>query len=210
MFNCENLCIKVTEIISKELGYDEDKKAVINYGIFAIIQVTLSIVSIVFLGLIFGVAMEALIILFSISILRQASGGAHASTPSSCLIIGTVYSLAGALICKNLNISAELMIIVGVVIFFLAYFILWRLAPVDSIAKPINNNLKRHALKKKSIYILSFYLILELINFSIFYFVDGNGLLVYNQCINFGILWQTFSLTKIGHEVLGKMDSFFT
>lgn len=210
MFSVEDLCSKITQAIVQEIGVNEEKKSVINYGIFAIVQMMSSIILILIFGLIFNVALEALIIIFTISLLRQSSGGVHASTPSSCLIISTVYSLSGGLICKNIRISEQWTIILAVVIFALAYYILWKLAPVDSKAKPIRSIEKRRGLKRKSIFILTVYLILQVINFSMFYFMGNRSLLVYNQCIYMGILWQIFSLTKIGHDLLGKIDSIFT
>ena len=38
MFKIENICEKISNNIAQELNLDDDKKSVINYGIFAFIQ----------------------------------------------------------------------------------------------------------------------------------------------------------------------------
>ena len=71
MFSISEISQKISGNITRELDLDEDKKAVINYGIFALIQIMLSIVSVIVFGAIFNVVVEALIISFVTSILRK-------------------------------------------------------------------------------------------------------------------------------------------
>lgn len=208
MLKIENICEKISSYISQELSLDNDKKAVINYGIFAFIQMGICIVLVMVFGVVFNVFFEALIISFAVSILRKSSGGAHASSPKKCAIIGTISSITLGIISKYARIDFKYLVVIGLVVFTWAYYFVYRLAPVDSIAKPIKNIEKRKRLKKNSILILNIYLIIIIINFIYFYFIKNSNVLVYTLCIYMGILWQVFSLTKSGHLLLEKLDKF--
>lgn len=205
MFKIENICKKISDYIAQELNFDDDKKAVINYGIFAFIQIGICIALVIIFGFIFNVAIEALIISFTISILRKSSGGVHASSPERCAIIGTVSSVGMALICKYMNVSLGFVMLIGSIIFIWSYYIVYKLAPVDSIAKPIKSIEKRKRLKKVSIKILSAYIIIIIINVLCYICFKNFNLLTYSLCIYMGLLWQIFSLTKSGHLILGKL-----
>lgn len=205
MFNIENICEKFSSYIAQELNLDDDKKSVINYGIFAFVQMGICILLVIMMGIIFNVTIEALIISFTISILRKSSGGVHAHSPERCAVIGTVASIGMGLMCKYVNISFSFAILIGSAIFIWSYYIVYKLAPVDSISKPIKNIEKRKRLKKSSFYILSIYLIVVLINMFYYLLTKKLSLLTYSLCIYTGLLWQVFSLTKCGHLVMGKL-----
>ena len=205
MFKIENICEKISGYIAQELNFDDDKKSMINYGIFGFIQMGICIALVIIFGLIFNVTIEALIVSFTISILRKSSGGVHSHSPERCAVIGTVSTIGMALICKYINISFGLSILIGSIIFIWSYYTVYRLAPVDSIAKPIKNIEKRKRLRKTSIIILSVYLIVAVIDISCYLIAKDSSLLTYLLCIYMGLLWQVFSLTKSGELILGKL-----
>jgi len=205
MFKIEKVCEKISGYIAQELNLDDDKKSVINYGIFAFIQMVLCITLVIIFGYIFNVTKEALIVSFTVSILRKSSGGVHASSAERCVVIGTVASVVMALVCKYINVSFSFVILVGSIIFIWSYYIVYKLAPVDSIAKPIKSIEKIKRLKKSSIMILSIYLVVVAINILCYLVMKNFSLLTYSLCIYMGLLWQTFSLTKSGNLILGKL-----
>lgn len=209
MIKIEDICKKISNNIAQELNFDEDKKAVINYGISSFIQMGICIGLVIIFGVIFNVVFEALIISFTISILRKSSGGVHATSPERCAIIGTINSVGLALISKYINASFSLVILVGSIAFIWSYYIVYKLAPVDSMAKPIKNIEKRNRLKKSSMIILSVYLIIVITEILYFYFMRNSIVLTYSLCIYMGMLWQVFSLTKYGHSIMRKLDKFF-
>ncbi|MBN1041697.1 MULTISPECIES: accessory gene regulator B family protein [Clostridium] len=206
MFKVEGICKKISDYIAEELNFDDDKKSVINYGIFAFIQMGICIVLVAIFGVLFNVTIEALIVSFTISILRKSSGGMHASSPERCAIIGTVASVGMALIAKSINTNFSFVILFGIIVFVWSYYILYKLAPVDSIVKPIKNIEKRKRLRKSSIITLSVYLIIVIINILSYLSINNFVLLTYSLCIYMGLLWQVFSLTKSGHLILGKLN----
>ena len=205
MFKIENICEKISCYIAQELNLDDDKKSVINYGILAFIQMIICIALVIIFGFIFNVIIEALIISFTISMLRKSSGGVHASSPERCAVIGTVSSVSMALISKYINVSFSFVILVGSIIFIWSYYIVYKLAPVDSIAKPIKSIKKRKKLKKTSIMILNVYLVVVVINILCYLVMKNFSFLTYSLCIYMGLLWQIFSLTKSGYLILGKL-----
>ncbi|MDU4890773.1 MAG: accessory gene regulator B family protein [Clostridium sp.] len=209
MISIEGICNKISNTISRELNLDSEKTAVINYGIFAFIQMLMSILIVFLVGFIFNVAIESLIILLTISILRQQSGGIHASSPRICTIIGTILSVGMAVVIKKANIDLEIIYVAGVIIFIWSYYSVYKLVPVDSPSKPIKTEAKRKRLKKSSLLILSVYLIIVLGSILLYYATRKANLLVYSGCIYIGLMWQIFSLTRCGHVVLGKLDALF-
>lgn len=208
----EKLCNKIANKIALELDFDNDKREVLAYGAFALLQMIISIALVLIFGLIFNVAVEALIISFAASILRKYSGGVHASSPSACMFIGTILCVGQALVIKFFLaplINIKLLLILGTLIFIWSYYMLLRLAPVDSPNKPIKREEKRRRMKKGSITILFVYLIIVLINIIIFHYFGINKFLIYATCIYVGVLWQTFTLTKSGYFTILYVDTLF-
>ena len=209
MFNIGNLSDRLAEKIAKEISLDDEKKDVIAYGIFGMLQIALSILLVVIFGILFNVAIEALIISFSIAILRKYSGGVHASTPNLCAIIGTLICIVGALVILKVQSTFYLSLILGAIIFIISYYLIYKLAPVDSINKPIKNIKRRKDLKRKSIIILTIYLFIVMLLLFTYINLKSEKMITYCICIYLGIVWQVFSLTKIGHIVLGYLDFIF-
>ena len=209
MLNVEKICNKISNNIATELKFDEEKKSVINYGMFAVIQMVIAIGLTIIFGFVFHVLVEALIVSFVISILRQSSGGAHARTPGRCAVLGTVVSVGFGLLSKFVDKSLIAIMLTGIIIFLWSFYIVYKLAPVDSAAKPIKKQESRKKLKRSSIIILSVYLIIVIVNIIYYYYTSNISVLTYTICIYMGLVWQIFSLTKSGHLILGKIDAVF-
>ena len=209
MINIEKICNNFYTRIANELKLDDERKSVINYGIFAFIQMSFSIILVIIFGIIANVPIEALIVSFTISILRKSSGGVHASSPGRCGAIGTIISVGFGLIAKYIHLKINSILFVGIIIFLWSFYIIYKLAPVDSAAKPIKNQERRKKLKRSSIIILSVYLIIVIVNIIYYYYTSNIIVLTYTVCIYMGLVWQIFSLTKSGHLILGKIDAVF-
>lgn len=205
-----SLTDKLSEKISTELNYDSEKSAVISYGIFAVLQILASLALITLLGLLFGIVLEALIVSFSISILRQYSGGVHATRPSICLIIGTIATVALAVISHYLIHAIDnttIIVFANFVFIALTYFYVIKYAPVDSQEKPIKTLDKRKRMKKLSLIVLSVYLLIIILLVILATVHNKSVYLEYSLCISLATLWQCFNLTKKGHRLLRKVDS---
>lgn len=197
------------KIASGNNEIDKDKEEVIAYGIYGILQIGMSILLVIIFGIIFNVLIEALIMSFGISMLRKYSGGVHSNSSLGCLIIGTLVCILIPILINNLNISLNFTMLISICIFLFSYIVIYKLAPVDSVNKPIKKIERRKKLKKRSIQILTIYLLI-LIAFIVGYYVNNNyNLLLYANALGFAVLWQSLSLTKLGHKLLGALDTFF-
>lgn len=211
MFSIERISNSLAAIVSEELKFDQDKKEIIAYGTFAILQMVISIILVIIFGLIFHVTVEALLICFTVSILRKYSGGVHASSQNMCLLIGTVICIGQALLISFLIVplaSTKMLLLLGVLTFAFSYYFVYKLAPVDSPSKPIRTQKKIYRMKKGSIIILSIYLIIVVINFSMYFYFRGEKFAVISMCIYGGVAWQSFTLTRLGHLIIKKIDVF--
>jgi accessory gene regulator B len=207
----EKLTKNIAETIGSELKLDNDRKEIIAYGTFALLHMALSIVLVIIFGRMFGVSIEALIVSFTGSILRKYSGGAHASSPGICAAAGTVVAVGQALfICFILTplINLKLIIILGLLIFLWSFYIIYKLAPVDSDAKPIKTQKKRERMKKGSILILGTYLVIAVLNIIMYLLIHEENFLIFSLCIYGGTAWQAFTLTRGGHLIFSKIDAF--
>lgn len=200
---------KLAQKISSELNYDEEKSAVLSYGIFAFLHIIASLALTVFFGILLGVVLQALVVTFAASILRQYSGGVHATRPSICLIIGTLATIIITMIASYIKslISSEYLISIIVIIFASSYYVIIKYAPVDSPAKPIRTERKRRKMKKLSLIVLSIYFVVVSILVAVFLTKSNILYLEYGMCICIAVGWQIFNLTIIGHRVLKKVDS---
>ena len=202
----EKICKNISDKLQSELNLDDDKKSIVEYGIFALFNMGISILLVALTGLLIGVIVESLIISFTGAILRKFSGGAHASTSISCSILGVIISVLPAKVIKYCTFNTYFIIIIGFFIFAISYFIIYRLAPVDSPNKPIKKLEKIKKLKKGSIIILTIYMVIVIFNIIIYYITKNNIFLVYSICIYVGTLWQVFTLTKLGHIIVNILD----
>ena len=197
----DKVCTRLSNKIGRELQVSENEKAVIHYGLFAIIHTSISIGAIVLAGSLLGVLIPALILSVTTVILRKYSGGAHASSPESCAIIGVIISVGGAWLLSKMHWNL-------LVIFILGFYKVYQLAPVDSMAKPIRKQEKKEALKKKSIFTLGVYLVGTIGLLSIYLTKQKDIVLVWVMCICIGIFWQILTLTPLGHLIVEKIDLF--
>jgi accessory gene regulator B len=211
MFPIERLANSIANKVAGELELDNNRRAVIAYGAFTILQTTLSLFLVILFGIIFNVTVEALIISFTVSILRKYSGGAHASSPGRCAAIGTIIciGLAGlVLLIINTLASVNILMLLGAIIFTWSFYWIFKLAPVHSPSKPIQKKEKRYRMKKISVLALSIYLIIGVINIVLYEYIGEKSFAVFALCIYAGTFWQVFTLTGIGHKTMSKMDIF--
>lgn len=210
MFLIEKISNKLSYKIASVLNLDKDNQEIIAYGAFSFFQTLWAILFIIIFGLIFDVLIEALILSFTASFLRKYSGGAHASSPNRCALIGAIiFSLLGIIINKTSPLlTIKLAALTGSVCFILSYYIIYKLAPVDSPAKPIVKEKTKQRLKKSSILTLHGLIILVSLLLGLYYKLGDKILLISAQCISLGAAWQSLTLTFMGHSLMASIDTF--
>ena len=203
----EQLARKIAKTISTNLHYDEEKEAVIAYGLIAIIQTFVTLLLVIVLGIVFQILIEALLVTLSASLLRKYSGGSHASSIGICTATAVIYSIGCGLIVKYLLTgvdNTDVAVVITSIIFTFAYWIAYKKAPVDSPNKPIKSETKIARMRKGTFIVLTCLLLLTglLIALSEEYPI----LLNYSFSILFGIIWQISTLTKFSAKLAEKIS----
>ncbi|MGL5087813.1 MAG: accessory gene regulator B family protein, partial [Clostridium sp.] len=84
-----------------------------------------------------------------------------------------------------------------------------KLAPVDSLAKPIRTEKKKKRLKKSSVFTLTIYSLFVIIFIMMYTYTMSDLFIGYSISILGGVVWQILSLTKLGHLLVKLIDTFF-
>lgn len=175
----------LSNIITKDLDYSDEKKEIVTYAIEMIFLTTIGFIAIITVAFLFNAVYPAAIAAVFGGILRRVSGGAHFNTPFKCLSIGAlVYGIIGIL-AKYIHALLPSSLIY--LVFFLALLIVGYYAPVDSKEKPINSQNLRRNLKLASIAFVIISIFIAYISSDIL-FVTG---------MLFGIAYQAISLLPI-------------
>lgn len=207
MRKIEALAQKIANKLAIQLDFDDEKKSVIAYGLIGMLQMVTLFILILALGMIFHFAYEAIIIFLSVGIIRKSAGGAHAKTMMSCNIMSVITvillsALSSYIAGVPLNFNLDL--IFSVIVFAICFTIFYIRVPVDTPNKPIIKPEKVKRLRKQSLVIL---LVLTFISM-IFMILSKYNLRFYSIgiSIRLAMLWQFFTLTKIGIYVIDKID----
>lgn len=202
----EKITRKLAHEVSLSLGYDAEKEAVVTYGLIIFIQIAITTLLVLVFGILIGVPFEAMIVCFSVSILRKFSGGAHAGTAEFCTCFTVVYCSLTAFMSKLLSgiYSQILMGIAILAVFALSFNIIYKLAPVDSPKKPIRTEQKKKKMKNGSLIVLTVYLLIS----AAFFFLSNNIEVFksYGISLLFGVSWQCFTLTSFGAQFIQRMN----
>lgn len=207
----EKLSYNIGSGIADALHLDKNKKDVVTYGAYLMLDTLLGIFMVMLLGAICNLFFQTMIFSITTAILRKYSGGAHSTTSFRCATIGAVVPVCFAFIIENLNswIQIPQIVIYMMLTFVYAYVMIIKLAPKDSPSKPIVKEDKIKLLKKKSIWTLHIYLFICLFLLIGSYYFKTFQMLKYMALICSGTLWQSFTLTSLGHSVVYIMEAPF-
>lgn len=210
MFFVEKLSKNIIYAIYNTTEMDNNEKEILEYGALILILKIIGVLMIVIFGVIFNVLIEALIFYFTTCILRKYSGGVHSESPNRCAIISTFVSVFIPLcINRTYNLLSINLINLFIMTIFLvfSYFIILKLTPVDSLAKPIIDIQIREKLKKQSV--LTMVIMSCIIFLLIILYINYKNAIFFqlSLCMYFALLWQCFTLTQLGHIIMGKVDN---
>ncbi|MDD2361825.1 MAG: accessory gene regulator B family protein [Oscillospiraceae bacterium] len=197
----EKIVGKLADTIAANLKYDDERRAVIRYGLYAILQIIITAVVILLVGIFTHSLLECIIVYISVALLRKSTGGAHAKTSNGCLIISIIAVSALSIISRYftlLQYSSIICLILSPAFFMISCFIIYKLAPVGHENKPLDSPNKIKRLRKQSFITLVVYALLltALLILSIFY---ERAL---NLAFSLGVstLWQSLTLVKAVNE----------
>jgi accessory gene regulator B len=141
----------LTNIITEELGFNEDKKEIIAYGLETFLLLIIGWLLLIIFGYFLNALIPVIVAAIFGGLLRKLSGGAHFNSPLKCLAFGTLVYCSLGVFAKKLvdyNLYNEYVLIICLLGSFLLVAFL---APVDSEAKPIHSKSFRIKLKISSI-----------------------------------------------------------
>lgn len=204
----EALANKIADEISQQLSLDQERRAVIAYGLIGVLQITTLLFLITVLGIATSTLVESLIIFFGVGFMRKSTGGAHSKTMWGCNTVSVLSIASLALISRyllgvNIDINWNLGITVAVFLVGLAVF--YQRVPIDSPNKPIVSADKIKRLRKESFSKLVFLLALTVI--IVFTADSHHRFYSIASSIRMAMLWQTITLTEMGTSLLSKVDS---
>ncbi|KJR48996.1 hypothetical protein UF75_0510 [Desulfosporosinus sp. I2] len=183
----ETISNKLTEVITNELNYSEDKKEIIAYAIETVLLFILGSFFLILLGYYFNALMPIVIAAIFGGLLRRVSGGAHFNTPFKCLSFGSVVYCSIGIFAKKLVDYDLFNKNVLFFVLFISLLLVVFLAPVDSEAKPIHSSSLKFKLK-----ILS--LVFVIFSFVLISIVDNKFISV---SVVLGVVYQSLTLLPI-------------
>ncbi|WP_010234103.1 accessory gene regulator ArgB-like protein [Clostridium arbusti] len=209
MFFIERLSKNIVANIYNTSEMDKDEREIIEYGALILILKLIGVLMVVIFSLIFGVLLEALVFYFTTCTLRKYSGGVHSDSPTRCIAIGTLSAIICPIFINEVYIYSRFSLVIFITLTSLlfCYYTIFKLAPVDSPAKPILSMEFRKELKWKSVLTMSIMSIMSIVLIALYINYKYLILLKLSQCICLALLWQCFTLTTAGHIIMSKVDS---
>ncbi len=161
---------KITDVMIKEGISKCDDKEVIIYGLCTGIEIFFNIITTIVLGSLFGLIFESLVFLISFSIIRTYAGGYHCQKAVNCYFFSSGIVVLVLSIIKF--IPKEYTLIVSTVLLLFSIPTLLKIAPVETLNKPLDEKERKHYHQKTSMYlsiefiIFIVLLLIELHNFA--------------------------------------------
>lgn len=207
-----DLANRLAEHLAAKLGYSDEQRKVIAYGLGAAIQmVELAAICAIF-GFAFDCFYECMLIFFGVGLLRRTTGGAHCNTYMACIMTSSLSICLLALFCRYLipgHLDKWLYVLLGILPGFgCAFVFAWKRVPQDTPNKPITNPAKIKRLRRQCFLMLLIYLAISI---ALLAFDWGNGRNISSFCAVIMVLyWQCFTLTPWSNRLAGAMDRLFT
>ena len=204
----ETLAYNIAEKIAVEMNYDEDKKAVIAYGLTAIFQMATIFAVISIIGILFDFWYESIIIFLGVGIIRKSTGGAHSRTMEGCLVISVLSITILSTMSRyffDFPLSKFVNFGISIFVFILCFIVFYIRVPVDSPNKPIVKPEKIKKLRRQSFLILTIFFLLSIVLIILTtWYNQFNSIAI---SIRLSMLWQLFMLTRVGAQFIRKADS---
>lgn len=153
------------KLVESEIITEEDKE-IYSYGLYQGVMLILNVISILVVGVAFGMIAESIIFFTAYFVLRPYAGGYHASTQLRCYLISMLLYVLSLgfikLIPSNVIIYIFLWVVTSSIIVYLA--------PVEHVNKPLDER-EQVVYKRKTRNII---IIFTLLNVLLLYFQKYN------------------------------------
>ncbi len=192
--------------LKDKLNLSDEQEEVALYSLEVFIYTGFTFLGTGLVGWLFGCLQATLIIAFTIFALRCFSGGAHSNSPACCIILSILVIPLSAKIVMLMSpfIPKYFLAVLVVSGFLISLFITYRLAPVDTPAKPVSPESQRRKLRLLSNLTVVLVFILQGV---LFYSVSFSEAATPILALEAGLLWQAFSLTNAGRRFFTGLDN---
>ena len=168
-------------IIKKNGNYDEDKLAIIRYGLEGLYLTISKIVVIFLLAYILNILKEVIIFLLIYNVIRTTSFGLHATKSWICLLSSTLIFICFPFVCKYIYLTNNIRVILGLILTLFIY----KNSPADTHKRPIVNPKRRLFFKYTSTFIAIIFIFCSI-------FINNNFI---SNCFIFSLFVQTFMIS---------------
>jgi len=200
----DSILPKLARFLASETGKDEE---VLLYAMLLVKTTVLSYVLLLLVSWVLGVWQWALAAAVTASVFRVFSGGAHASDPVRCSIIGTtVFTAVGAAaVVYYIPMGNYQFGMLLLAVFVISSIIFYIYVPADTPGKPITSQVQRTYLR-----IISYSLLVVWSAAVYFLFISARDVFAESLIIASlgGLCWQVFTLTPPGYLVFDRFDTF--
>lgn len=151
-----------------------------EYAIYVFLSGLFHLISVIVLGLCFGMVLESLVFYCSFILIRKFAGGYHAKTPTRCYIFSVITSFVVLCLIKLIGYTNSVYYYIFVIIEILCIVFIMISSPLNNENKPLNA-------KEKKIYkILS--VVMSLLLFVISLLLKWAGFDILSVAVSFGII----------------------
>ncbi len=197
----ETFVNRILTLYKRNLDIDAEQEAVVHYAIQLVTSTVLAYLLALVVAWPLHIFWDVLVMMLTISVFRNFSGGAHCSCARNCITYGVIIMNSLGMISHHLIIARRLLWIFTFIIFLFSIWAVHRYAPADTPGKPISTKVKKERLRKRSFLMVCLWYIGVL---GVYVFFQPLDWMIYAS--SFGMLWQSFTLTKLVYGFLGGFD----
>lgn len=156
----KRLADNISNHISRELHYDNEKMEVLSYGLQIFLGSSIGIVSTLALGYFLNILESTFVVITSYIMFRRLIGGSHYDKQSRCYFMGLILTLSLGKLGEVISLTSREILTSTVLLYFLAVAatILW--VPAGTEKKMIKNIDTRRKIKIRVIVLLTIWTIM--------------------------------------------------
>ena len=196
----DKFCDWITEQIKGKMPeMDEEKEAVINFGVRLLFGEIPKIIALFIIGFLLQIGWYSLLIYFLLAPYRSSTGGFHLKTHWGCMLSSIVLYIVPILMAKYIPISQEYIVYIMVgIIGTLSSIFIFKYAPADTENIPILSKQERKTKRIKSYISLGILL-------TIIVFVPDK---IVSYMLLYGMFLQDLTLTPIAYKLTKNKYSY--
>ena len=126
------------------------------------------------------------------------------------MVIGTIMCVGVAKLILTFHFEMHVFIIINALIFLMSYYLMYKVAPVDTPNKPIKKIERKIRLKRISLVNVTIFLCMVILFMCLYNHYGNYRYIIYSNCISVGIFLQTITLTKFGHRLFNNIDAILS